>query len=1079
MYLCHVGVPFYHVADNNDLNEETLDGKGTTHCTNTIVVQPFFDRSTHTDWPTTAAQDVEPCRKRKRALTLEPEVYADFLCPKKVNPQRRSAVPAHQLVVPPHDDNVAFTDFAWLLSRASRNGDLLNPVLEQSPDRPEQKTPSWSAFNVLVNRDVPPRSAIGYCPVMNASPTEAATVYALLRKCLLRCQGAGLNFTLIVLDQAIYAKALDIVAHRQEEFAPVVLRLGAFHISCMFLAVIGKRFRDAGLMDILVESGIAGTASASAALDGRQYNRGVRFHKIVAEALSRLRWKEFIDCCRISDADVHTLYPAFKELQDCINDDNLVRVTSSPALMDLHKRYNEFCESQRVVPNFNLWSSYLQMVDLLLRFIRASRTANWDLHLSCVLEMLPWCFAYDRLNYARYMTYYWLDMQQLHTTHPDAHAFLKRGGFSVQRSDNPFAQVPSDQAIEQTINRASKTTGGIIGFSRHPATVQRWVLTAHDRAAVTDICLEHCGLDENSEQRDAFHKDCQKGQMVRDEEDVLRVIDTVSKLLNPFIHTGKDPCQQLTHLASGVEASKDASQDLLQAEDRGRECFHEFLGARLTLESGTSKKDFHDTISKLNLHTFTVRKKKTSSSTTDILRSDKSMFSRIALLAQTRQMDMREVLSFPLAPLPWSIATTSGSLVKTSKSILLQLLEGGNTASSNDQPTTRSALIIDGMALIRNQKLSDIPTTFGEFAEAMLKQLCRYFSSHSRVDFVVDTYRDMSIKNLERTSRASGGALRQHITGDGQRMPRQFAKFLAVGANKEELLAFLFAQWQRHDLVTQVPAQKVLVITAGSNCVSLTSNNDDSTFTPVPALKSTHEEADTRLLLHAQHAASNGYPTVTIKSPDTDVAVLAVAFSHAIPAKIIFLTGSGSKKREVDINAISDKLGRTICDALPGFHSFTGCDSTSAFAQRGKKQAFKLLCSTANSTAQMAFSNLGSDFQQLSMETTGALEKFVCQMYKAQNCSSVNDARYQLFCTKILQSNQLPPCHDAFLKHCCRANYQAAIWRRCLTPCPEVPAPHDKDQGKAAAISLGVFGTCKCEMVCCLHFIFCTFGMNR
>eukprot|EP00117_Sycon_ciliatum_P044369 scpid90141/ scgid2362/ len=33
-------LPFYHVADNNDLNEETVDGKGTTHCTNTIIIQP-------------------------------------------------------------------------------------------------------------------------------------------------------------------------------------------------------------------------------------------------------------------------------------------------------------------------------------------------------------------------------------------------------------------------------------------------------------------------------------------------------------------------------------------------------------------------------------------------------------------------------------------------------------------------------------------------------------------------------------------------------------------------------------------------------------------------------------------------------------------------------------------------------------------------------------------------------------------------------------------------------------------------------------------------------------------------------
>ena len=84
----------------------------------------------------------------------------------------------------------------------------------------------------------------------------------------------------------------------------------------MFLAVIGKRFRDAGLLDILVESGVAGPASASSALDGRQYNRGVRYHKIVAEALERLRWKAFVDTTGKDQlADFRTsLFSAFSEV---------------------------------------------------------------------------------------------------------------------------------------------------------------------------------------------------------------------------------------------------------------------------------------------------------------------------------------------------------------------------------------------------------------------------------------------------------------------------------------------------------------------------------------------------------------------------------------------------------------------------------------------------------------------------------------------------------------------------------------------------------------------------------------------
>ena len=60
-----------------------------------------------------------------------------------------------------------------------------------------------------------------------------------------------------------------------------------------FLAVIGKRFADAGLRDIVVESGVAGPSSVLSTMSGKHYNRGVRTHQIVVEAFFRLLWKKF------------------------------------------------------------------------------------------------------------------------------------------------------------------------------------------------------------------------------------------------------------------------------------------------------------------------------------------------------------------------------------------------------------------------------------------------------------------------------------------------------------------------------------------------------------------------------------------------------------------------------------------------------------------------------------------------------------------------------------------------------------------------------------------------------------------
>ena len=65
------------------------------------------------------------------------------------------------------------------------------------------------------------------------------------------------------------------------------------------------------------------------------------------------------------------------------------------------------------------------------------------------------------------------------------------------------------------------------------------------------------------------------------------------------------------------------------------------------------------------------------------------------------------------------------------------------------------------------------------------------------------------------------------------------------------------------------------------------------------------------------------------------------------------------------------------------------------------------------------------------------LERFVCQLY-GKASRDVGDLRYKLFCTKGLQSQQLPPTRHALRKHIRRANYQTAIWKRSLESHPEI-----------------------------------------
>ena len=53
------------------------------------------------------------------------------------------------------------------------------------------------------------------------------------------------------------------------------------------------RFGDAGLRDVAVESGVIADGSIAGVLDGRKYNRVIRLHKLMYEALMRLAWAGF------------------------------------------------------------------------------------------------------------------------------------------------------------------------------------------------------------------------------------------------------------------------------------------------------------------------------------------------------------------------------------------------------------------------------------------------------------------------------------------------------------------------------------------------------------------------------------------------------------------------------------------------------------------------------------------------------------------------------------------------------------------------------------------------------------------
>ena len=100
-------------------------------------------------------------------------------------------------------------------------------------------------------------------------------------------------------------------------------------------------------------------------------------------------------------------------------------------------------------------------------------------------------------------------------------------------------------------------------------------------------------------------------------------------------------------------------------------------------------------------------------------------------------------------------------------------------------------------------------------------------------------------------------------------------------------------------------------------------------------IETIQEEADTRMLLHAAHA-SKTWTNIVMKSPDTDVFVLALSFCSHINENLYFHTAKGRESQITDLSKLHSHLGQEKCDALVGLHPFSGCDTVSALYGVGK-----------------------------------------------------------------------------------------------------------------------------------------------
>ena len=240
----------------------------------------------------------------------------------------------------------------------------------------------------------------------------------------------------------------------------------------------------------------------------------------------------------------------------------------------------------------------------------------------------------------------------------------------------------------------------------------------------------------------------------------------------------------MIQISSGLVATTDVQQDISSAYDRGDEVFRQLCKLRLQ----SHEVDLMDPIKKMKLKTFTNMAKSVKRKVRGkevILQADRNLMARLVVIGRYRNLDLQHLLTYSLGPLPLSMATAQGCLVKTNKATLLHALEQQSEEKpNNDRPAGCVHIIVDGMALIQQINIKRLPgePTFLSLAHYILNRIVSTATStkSSTIHFVTDTYRKMLIKNAERAKRAAAADGADRVTWVyGQQLPlHHWKKFL-------------------------------------------------------------------------------------------------------------------------------------------------------------------------------------------------------------------------------------------------------------------------------------------------------------
>lgn len=888
----------------------------------------------------------------------------------------------------------------------------------------EEGCPEFSGFNTKLSREtgqsLKPKTQAVYLPLIDMPPADPDTMMTAMHEGMRLTNERGQKNLVFTSDQQLYKVAVDMKWSHQDTFSDVIIRLGGMHMLMSFVGAVGTLMDGSGLSE-LMSTAFSGVAKM---LTGKKFPQNIRALRIIVEEL----------------------------LRKTISNDGIQNMA------DLQAALEQVASKSKTS---KLWVECLiKAVFIMMLYVRAEREGDWPLHLVAVKAMLPYFFTSGHVNYARYGLYYLRSMESLQEE--QISKFMK-GEHVMRHIPGLWNGIWSDMYIETTFMRYGHGPGGIIGITLKPETLKTWALGLHICSRLQQDVYSLTGDEEEATQE--IHKEERKARIEADAADRDAIRKKLELCINPLDPDLHPP--SIVNIISGQIA--DGAVTVHDAVDIGKKKMTEY-------ESGWPA-GFHNTISK-GVKTIADGKKHIKIGSKKLYDTTVIYSRVIGIQASSRDIDIQDVMSHELSPVPTSMFQDSGKMrICKSKADLknrLSRLESSRVADA----TTHGATILDGSAVLwvvhwpAKGVVSDYISNFKSYLQRQLRTCDVYL--------VFDRYRDYSTKASTRDERECEASRVYQLT-ENMPLPSQKA-ILTVAANKKQLTSMICENVIKDQSFHGHTSVNKLVITGTNNAPTeihkgvIIHRRDIST---------SHEEADNIIVQQAILCAKMKSNTINVVADDTDVFLLLLYHYFEENLYNEFTMRSPIQERSViDIKATVE-AHKPIIPGLLAAHALSGCDTVPTFFGIGKAIALKKLIAFPDSLSKMGC--VDAQMSDVISEATG----FITSCYNGKiKANSMSEMRYKMWAAKFGNGvttapklPTLPPTTEAFAENVKRAHLQTVIWKSATSYDPPALDPTEYGYTKNEELKILLPTTVPCGVKlapdCVLKLIRCNCNADK